>query len=74
MAVKYRIVHTITLEDVGKKHIIKECPCCSRKQTIPISEIMGCIMECDVGKRIVRYLSGHYGVESDKQRDTRLIK
>lgn len=60
-------VYQITIADIGKKsleYII--CPTCGKTEKIYVSDLLGTILHCDIGKKIYQ-VDGIYQVENDEQ-------
>jgi hypothetical protein len=55
-----RLIHTITIEDIGKSEIDNK-----------IFEPLGYVQNCDIGKQIWM-VNGIYYVENESQKDRRL--
>ena len=67
----YSFVYEITIMDIGKKFLkYIACPTCGKEETIYISDLLGVILHCDIGKRIYK-VNGVYQVENDEQRKRR---
>ena len=70
---KPQYVYTIKSDDIGKTVIKIKCNCCNTiKHYISITDLMGKILPCDIGKRIYEVSKGIYQVENDEQLNLRL--
>ena len=65
-------IYEIKKEDIGKHRIVLKCNDCGKiKEDIYITDLMGNILPCDIGKRIYK-VGEIYQVENQEQLEKRL--
>ena len=72
MAYKGKFVHEITRDDVGKATTSKVCPTCGHKKIIAFRDVLGRVIDCDIGKRIYDVGDGILQIENSEQVSKRL--
>lgn len=66
-------VYYIQEKDLNKYNTILKCSCCDNKEVIDFGNVMGKILACDIGKKMVK-TGDIWQVENQEQFNNRINK
>lgn len=65
-------IYYIQQKDLNKFNTVIQCPCCNSKEVINFSDVLGKVLPCDIGKKMVKHEKGFWQVENDGQFQKRI--